>query len=142
MPAVGVPPTATPRAASSWVSSRAAASAGSAARSGSPVTRASLTSRASYGPGLDAADVVDPARGEELVVVAAAVADDGALDALHAGRDDGVGEGVERRRVGDRVGVVLHRIRRAGQQRVAAADEVEVAGDRPAARRRAPAPRS
>ena len=42
---------------------------------------------------------------------------------------------VERRRRRHRVGVVLHRIRRAGQQRVAATDEVHVAGQHAAGRR-------
>ena len=50
VPSVGAPPTLMPLAFSSCVSSVAAAREGFVARFGSPVTRASLTSSASYGP--------------------------------------------------------------------------------------------
>ena len=117
---------------------------GRSARCGSPVTRASLTSRASYGPGLDAADVVDPARREVLVVVARCrrrrrrpgSASRRRPTTASASASSGVG-------VVTGFGIVGHRIRRARQQRVAAADEVQVAGDHPAGRRRGRrAPRS
>ncbi len=88
--------------------------------------------------GLDATDVVAPAGREPLVVVARAVSDDRAVDALHTGGDDRVSELVERRRRRHRVGVVADRVLAARQQRVAATDEVEVSGHDTCLRRHGP----
>ena len=85
------------------------------------VVRTGVVERHTLGPLID----------HEFVVVARSVADDGATDPSDPGLDQSVGEHVERRRRGDRQRIVLDRIVVAGEQRVAAADEVDVAVDHP-----------